>query len=85
MLTEDQARETIGRNVVSDDGETLGKVGQLVLDDETGEPAFVTVNTGMFGTNETFVPVGAATLSGDDVAVPFGKQKVKDVPNVDIT
>jgi uncharacterized protein (TIGR02271 family) len=83
MLTEDQARETIGRNAISDDGEKLGKVGQLFLDDETGEPAFVTVNTGLFGTNETFIPIGSATLDGDDVAVPFSKQKVKDAPNVD--
>jgi len=83
MLTEDQARETIGRNAVSDDGEKLGKVGQLFLDDETGEPAFVTVNTGLFGTNETFIPIGSATLNGDDVTVPFSKQKVKDAPNID--
>jgi uncharacterized protein (TIGR02271 family) len=83
MLTEDQARETIGRNAVSEDGEKLGKVGQLFLDDETGEPAFVTVNTGLFGTNETFIPIGSATLNGDDVTVPFSKQKVKDAPNVD--
>lgn len=83
MLTEDQARDMIGRNAISDDGEKLGKVGQLFLDDETGEPAFVTVNTGLFGTNETFIPVATATADGDDVTVPFSKAKVKDAPNVD--
>jgi uncharacterized protein (TIGR02271 family) len=84
MLTEDEARDVIGQNAVSDDGEKLGKVGQLFLDDETGQPAFITVNTGLFGTNETFVPIQSATRSGDEVVVPFSKDKVKDAPNVDV-
>jgi uncharacterized protein (TIGR02271 family) len=84
MLSEDQVRETIGQNAVTSDGEKLGKIGQLFLDDETGEAAFVTVNTGLFGTNETFIPVGSATLSGDGLTVPFSKDQVKDAPNVDI-
>jgi uncharacterized protein (TIGR02271 family) len=85
MLTEDQARNAIGQSAISDDGEKLGKIGQLFLDDETEQPAFITVNTGLFGTKETFVPIGSATLSGDEVRVPFSKDKVKDAPNVDIS
>ncbi|CAN5468316.1 PRC and DUF2382 domain-containing protein [soil metagenome] len=85
MLTEEQAQNTIGRDAVTDDGDKLGKVGQVFLDDETGEPAFVTVNTGLFGTNETFVPLGSARVEGDTLAVPSTKDQVKDAPNVDIS
>ncbi|MEO5711751.1 MAG: PRC and DUF2382 domain-containing protein [Nocardioidaceae bacterium] len=85
MLTAEQAQDTIGRDAVTDDGDKLGKVGQVFLDDETGEPAFVTVNTGLFGTNETFVPLGSARVEGDTLAVPFSKDQVKDAPNVDIS
>ena len=84
MLTEDQAREVIGATAYGDDGEKIGKVGQLFLDDQTGQPEFVTVNTGFFGTSESFVPVADATFNGDRLVVPFSKDKVKDAPNVDL-
>jgi uncharacterized protein (TIGR02271 family) len=83
MLTEQNAREVIGTTAYSTDGQKIGKVGQLFLDDETGRPEFVTVNTGLFGTNETFIPVSEAEFSGDRLTLPFSKDKVKDAPNVD--
>ena len=84
MLTADEARDAIGHNAISADGEKIGKVGQLFFDDETGRPEFVTVNTGLFGTKETFVPVADATLTGDELTIPFSKDKVKDAPSVDV-
>lgn len=84
MLTETQAQEVIGSTAYSHDGEKIGKVGQLFLDDQTGQPEFVTVNTGLFGTSESFVPVAEATFDGDTLTLPFSKDKVKDAPNVDL-
>src|SRR3954453_733169 len=82
MLTEQDARQAIGTTVYSANGDKIGKVGQLFLDDETQRPEFVTGNTGLFGTNETFIPVADAELSGDRLTVPFDKDRVKDAPNV---
>jgi uncharacterized protein (TIGR02271 family) len=84
MLTEAQAREVIGSTAYGQDGEKIGKVGQLFLDDQTGQPEFVTINTGFFGSSESFVPVADATFDGDRLVVPFDKDKVKDAPNVDL-
>jgi uncharacterized protein (TIGR02271 family) len=83
MLTEQNAREVIGTTAYDADGDKLGKVGQLFLDDQTGRPEFVTVNTGLFGTNETFIPVSDASFDGDRLTLPFDKAKIKDAPNVD--
>jgi uncharacterized protein (TIGR02271 family) len=83
MLTEQNAREVIGTTAYTADGDKLGKVGQLFLDDQTGRPEFVTVNTGLFGTKETFIPVSDATFNGDRLTLPYPKDKVKDAPNVD--
>jgi uncharacterized protein (TIGR02271 family) len=83
MLTEQNAREVIGTTAYDADGDKLGKVGQLFLDDETGRPEFVTVNTGLFGTNETFIPVSDASFDGDRLTLPFDKAKIKGAPNVD--
>jgi uncharacterized protein (TIGR02271 family) len=65
------------------DGDKIGSVGQVYLDDQTDQPTFVTVKTGLFGTKETFVPVSEATQSADGLTVPFDKAFIKDAPNVD--
>jgi uncharacterized protein (TIGR02271 family) len=84
MLNETQAREVVGATAHGSDGEKIGKVGQLFLDDQTGQPEFVTVNTGLFGSSESFVPVEGATLDGGQLTVPYTKDVVKDAPNVDL-
>jgi uncharacterized protein (TIGR02271 family) len=83
MLTEQNAREVIGTTAYDSDGDKIGKVGQLFLDDQTGRPEFVTVNTGLFGTKETFIPVSDATFNGDRLVLPYDKAKVKGAPSVD--
>ncbi|MFY0407607.1 DUF2382 domain-containing protein [Solicola sp. PLA-1-18] len=85
MITTDDARTLMngGGNVVETDGTKIGKIGQIFLDDHTGEPEWVTVSTGMFGTAESFVPLSSATASGNDLTVSFDKATVKDAPRVD--
>jgi uncharacterized protein (TIGR02271 family) len=82
MLNSSQLDQVVGSDVYGSDGDKIGKVGQVYLDDATSEPAWVTVNTGFFGSNESFVPVQDASFSGDRLTVPFDKNKVKDAPNV---
>jgi uncharacterized protein (TIGR02271 family) len=65
------------------DGDKIGKVEQVFLDDNTEEVTFVTVNTGLFGTKESFVPVDGAQQDGDRLVLPYTKEVVKDAPNVD--
>jgi uncharacterized protein (TIGR02271 family) len=84
MLTEEEARDVIGKNAIGSDGQKIGKIGQLFFDDESGRPEFVTVQTGLFGTHESFVPVQDASVTGDGLTVPFTKDAVKDAPNVDV-
>jgi uncharacterized protein (TIGR02271 family) len=71
-----------GGNVVGTDGAKIGGVGQIYVDDQTGEPNWVTVKTGLFGTSESFVPLDNASTQGNDIAVPYSKDKVKDAPRV---
>ena len=74
---------TYGGNVVDADGQKIGSLGQVYVDDSTGEPSFVTVKTGLFGIAESFVPLQDATVSGSDIRVAFNKTEVKDAPRVD--
>lgn len=65
------------------DGDKVGKVEQVFLDDNSGEPTFLTVNTGLFGAKESFVPVKDVRQDGDRVVLPYQKDVIKDAPKVD--
>lgn len=72
----------IGTTVFDQDGDKVGSIGQVYLDDRTEEPKFVTVNTGLFGSHETFVPYSAAERSDKGLRVPFEKSYIKDAPSI---
>jgi uncharacterized protein (TIGR02271 family) len=83
MISLDQAREIVGGTVMSVDGDRLGKVGQIYLDDQTGQPEWATVITGLFGGRESFVPLALAELVGTELEVPYDRDMVKGAPNVE--
>lgn len=83
MIGTEHLQTIVGSNAVDNDGDKLGKIGNIYLDDRTGEPAWATVNTGLFGTKESFVPLTGARIEGDALVVPYDKAKVKDAPKVD--
>lgn len=61
----------------------MGKVGQVYLDDRTGQPEWVSVNTGFFGTSESLVPLSTASAESGTVRLAYDKQMIKDAPRVD--
>ncbi|HEV2927442.1 MAG TPA: PRC-barrel domain-containing protein [Propionibacteriaceae bacterium] len=64
-------------------GERIGEIKQVYLDNESGEPNWVTVKTGLFGMQESFVPLAQAEASGADVTVPYDKETIKNAPRLD--
>lgn len=82
MLSDDQLQQAIGSTAYGSNGEKIGKVGQIYLDDSTGQPEWATLNTGLLGTSESFVPLSDASFSGDRLTLSYTKEKVKDSPNV---
>lgn len=82
MISENQIAELSGATVNGTGGDKIGKAGQVYLDDSTGQPSWVTVNTGLFGTSESFVPLSDASFDGSSITVPYSQSKVKDAPQV---
>ena len=78
-----QAYDWRGRTVVGEDGDKIGKLDEVYLDQQTGEPEWALVNTGRFGTKSSFVPLAGAAPAGEDVQVRFTKEQVKDAPGID--
>jgi uncharacterized protein (TIGR02271 family) len=79
----DTVRSWQGATMVDRDGDKLGTIESIYLDDQTGEPEWALVNTGLFGTRSSFVPLAQANASGDQLQVPYERQLVKDAPRVD--
>ena len=57
MIGTDTISRVIGQDVYDESGEKIGSAAEVYLDDETGQPEWVTVRTGLFGTKESFVPI----------------------------
>jgi uncharacterized protein (TIGR02271 family) len=78
-----EAYDARGRTLVDESGDKIGKVDELYYDQEGGQPEWALVNTGLFGTKKTFVPIRSATPTGEDLQVPVSKDQVKDAPRID--
>jgi uncharacterized protein (TIGR02271 family) len=83
MPTIDEVRTWRGGSVVDRDGDKIGSIDEVYMDEETGQPEWLAVKTGMFGTRLSFVPLAEASRAGDEVRVPYEKARVKDAPSVD--
>jgi uncharacterized protein (TIGR02271 family) len=83
MISRDSVQTLLGGTAYSSDGDKIGSIGQVYLDNASGEPAWVTVKTGLFGANESFVPLEQAELTDDGVRVPYDKERVKGAPNIE--
>jgi uncharacterized protein (TIGR02271 family) len=83
MHTTTDVQHWIGQELHGSDDGKIGKVDEIYVDRETGEPKFLAVKTGLFGSNVSFVPIDEARGAGDQVTVPYTKDQVKDAPNID--
>lgn len=72
-----------GRTMFDRNHQKIGKIDDIFYDKATGRPEWALVNTGLFGTRESVVPVTQARVTGDDIEIPFEKDLVKGAPNVD--
>jgi uncharacterized protein (TIGR02271 family) len=72
-----------GMTAVASDGDKLGKIEDIYLDQETGKPEWMALKTGLFGGHLSFVPLADARRDADTITVPYDKAKVKDAPRVE--
>jgi len=72
-----------GRTMIDPAGDKLGKIDAIYLDDETGQPEWALVTSGLFSTKATFVPLAQAQPTGDAIQVPHEKAQVTDAPSME--
>lgn len=84
MITREQIPNVLDHPVYDTERTKIGDAKHAFFDDVTGAPEWVSVKTGLFGTNESFVPIQNATVVEDHLEVPYSKGKIKDAPHVDV-
>lgn len=83
MGTTYRPEELIDDTVVDAQGSKIGKVGTVYIAEDTAQPEWVTVKTGMFGQKESFVPLQGAQQQSDGLHVRVSKDQVSDAPQAD--
>ena len=78
-----EAYDWSGRELIDAYGSKVGTIEALFQDQQTEEPEWAAVKTGLFGTKLSFVPIEQAVPSGESLRVPFSKDQIKDAPNID--
>jgi uncharacterized protein (TIGR02271 family) len=82
-LSTEQLTSARGQNVYAADGDKIGSVEELYVDDQTGRPEWLGIGTGMLGTKRVLVPVVGLEQSDDGFRVPYSKDQVKETPEID--
>jgi uncharacterized protein (TIGR02271 family) len=82
-MQKDEILKLRGEDLFDNHGDKIGSIEEIYLDSETNEPEWALVNTGLFGTKSSFVPLKDASLEGETPTVPFEKAQVKDAPKMD--
>lgn len=77
-----QPERLIGATATGPDGDKIGKIGQVYLDNTTGQPTWVTVSTGLLR-RQSFAPLAGAEPSQDGVVLRVEKDLIKDAPSVE--
>ncbi|MFD5464337.1 PRC and DUF2382 domain-containing protein [Kitasatospora sp. NPDC127059] len=80
MQTDIDPRDLIGHKAVDRNGDKIGTIDEVYLDDATGRPEWAAVRTGIFG-RDAFVPLTTSEFSGEELRVPYDKSLVKDSPD----
>ena len=79
----ERARGWLGRVMIDRDSNKIGEVVDIYLDNETGQPEWAVVRTGLFGMRSSFVPLADAGEVGDELQVPHRRLQVKEAPNIE--
>jgi uncharacterized protein (TIGR02271 family) len=72
-----------GQDLLDTDGDKIGTIDEIYIDQQTEQPEWALVKTGLFGGTGTFVPLSQATPEEGGVRVPYAKSHVKDAPNIE--
>src|SRR3954470_8567649 len=82
-MGEHEALSWRGHEAIDRDGDKLGKIKEIYLDNETDEPEWAVVGIGLLGGKVRFLPLQGATERGGFVRIDVEKDRLDGAPEVD--
>jgi sporulation protein YlmC with PRC-barrel domain len=82
-MPETISSELLGRDVVSIRGEKVGKIGELVVHGDSGEPNWAAVKVGIVHTHDVLIPLHDAQQEDGHVKIVYEKDHVREAPRVE--
>lgn len=80
-LTLERLREMRGSDVYDPEGEKVGEVDEVYVDD-AGAPEWFYIGTGIFNWKHLIVPVEGASITEGSVRVPYTKERIEEAPDL---
>jgi PRC-barrel domain len=69
-----------GLEVFDRDGERVGKLVEIYVEEETDRPEFALVRTGLFRLRSSFVPIAGAFTEDGALVVQVEKAQIREAP-----
>lgn len=82
-LSAEQLEQVKGAEVTTSDGQQVGGVEGIYLDEPSREPEWALVNTPWVGKRDTFVPLREATFEDGTLRVPYSREQLQRAPMID--
>lgn len=82
MADQHDIRELFDATAFDKNGDKLGSIKEIFVDDNSGKPTFIEVGHGLFGMSSSLVPLRGAALEGEDLNLAFSKDRIKDAPDL---
>ena len=76
-------QDLLSATAYDNNGDKLGDVNEVFVDDDSGQPTFVDVNHGLFGMGNSLVPLRGHSIDGNNLTLAFPKGRIKDAPDFD--
>lgn len=83
VWTDHQLERWISLRLVDSEGDRVGTISDVYVDDASGEPEWLAVMTGLFGSRISFLPLEGAIEGDGEIHTPWLKSQIKDSPNID--
>jgi uncharacterized protein (TIGR02271 family) len=83
QLTFEDVQPLIGADLLDAEGSKVGKIEDIYLDNDTQEPEWALVHTGLLGRKLHYVPLMGASVSGDALQTAHTESQIKGAPSID--
>jgi sporulation protein YlmC with PRC-barrel domain len=85
-IPKDEVAIRRGAEVLTDDGDSVGRVDEFLVDPEDGHVTHVVVRTGhLLRKKDVVVPIRAATIDDDLVRLGLSRAEVDQLPHIPVT